>query len=302
MAKKKIELQQENELEKRYLSQLNRKKKIRTRRRILRLVGLIILALLIFAYFSSDISKVKTLSVNNNMIYSDEQILDKAKLNYQSSYVLNPGFLIEMRLKDDPLIKDASVKKTWGGGITIQVDERLIIGYLKDDANTLLVQGVGRLDASELSQLNAAMIPRIGGFSEEQLTMLDEAFTNVDKEVMPLISELEPYVTSYDENMVQFVMIDGNRVTTSMKGIELLNSYRSVLKELEGTHVCLYMDDISGNIFKEVDDCSVGLKDREPKPAEDENTEGNEGETPPSEDEENPQAWVPDEEMPSENE
>ena len=82
----------------------------------------------------------------------------------------------------------------------------------------------------------------------------------------------------------------------------MLNSYRSVLKELEGTHVCLYMDDISGNIFKEVDDCSVGLKDRAPKPGEDENAEGNEGETPPSENEDDSQTWIPEEEMPSENE
>lgn len=302
MAKRKVELQQENELEKRYLSQLNRKKKIRTRRRILRLVGVLILALLVFAYFSSDISKVKTLTVEKNMLYSDDQILEKAELNYQSSYVLNPGFLIKMRLKNDPLIKDVSVAKTWGGGITISVDESLIIGYLKDSPQTLLVQGIGKLNAEELSQLNAAMIPRIGGFTDEQLTMLDEAFANVNKDVMPLISELEPYVTSYDENMVQFVMIDGNRVTTSMKGIELLNSYRSVLKELEGTHVCLYMDDISGNIFKEVDDCSVGLKDRAPKPSENENEGDEQGEIPPEGSENDSQEWVPDEEMPSENE
>lgn len=302
MAKRKVELQQENELEKRYLSQLNRKKKIRTRRRILRLVGVLILALLVFAYFSSDISKVKTLTVEKNMLYSDDQILEKAELNYQSSYVLNPGFLIKMRLKNDPLIKDVSVAKTWGGGITISVDESLIIGYLKDSPQTLLVQGIGKLNAEELSQLNAAMIPRIGGFTDEQLTMLDEAFANVNKDVMPLISELEPYVTSYDENMVQFVMIDGNRVTTSMKGIELLNSYRSVLKELEGTHVCLYMDDISGNIFKEVDDCSVGLKDRAPKPSESENEGDEQGEIPPEGSENDSQEWVPDEEMPSENE
>lgn len=296
MAKKKIELQQENELEKRYLSQLNRKKKIRTRRRILRLVGVVIIGLLVFGYFSSDLSKVKSLTVVNNMLYSDEQILDKAALNYQSSYVLNPSFFIEMRLKKDPLIKDAKVKKTWGGGVTIQVDERLVIGYLKENANTLLVQGVGKLDVSELGQLNAVMIPRINGFSEEQLSMLDQAFAAVNKDVMPLISELEPYVTSYDDNMVQFVMIDGNRVTTSMKGIELLNRYRSVLKELEGTHVCLYMDDISGNIFKEVDDCSVGLKDRTPKPSDE-----NDGEAA-NKAENYPEDWVVDEEMPSENE
>lgn len=302
MAKRKVELQQENELEKRYLSQLNRKKKIRTRRRILRLVGLLIIALLVFAYFSSDISKVKTLTVENNMLYSDDQILEKAGLDYQSSYVLNPGFLIKMRLKDDALIKEAKVTKTWGGGITISVDESLIIGYLKDSPQTLLVQGIGKMDTEELSQLNAVMIPRIGGFTDDQLIMLDEAFENVDKDVMPLISELEPYETSYDKNMVQFVMIDGNRVTTSMKGIEMLNSYRSVLKELEGTHVCLYMDDISGNIFKEVDDCSVGLKDREPKPSENENEEYEGGETPTEGSQDDSQEWLPDEELPSENE
>ena len=301
MAKRRLELQQENELEKRYLSQLNRKKKIRTRRRILRVLSLLLIVMLVFAFLSSDLSKVKTLSVRGNMIYTDEQILEKAELNYRSSFVLNPGFLIAMRLKEDTLIKEASISKTWGGGILITVEEEMIIGYLKDDPTKLLVQGKGIYELSEADQIDLTKIPRIGGFNEGQLEELDQAFQEVDPDILALISEMEPYATSYDADMVQFVMIDGNRVTASMKGVVLLNSYRSVLKELEGTHVCLYMDDISGNIFKEVDDCMAGLTDREKKP-ENEAEAPEEGENVSEGEEEVPESASDWEELPEETE
>ena len=92
--------------------------------------------------------------------------------------------------------------------------------------------------------------------NSDQLTRLDEAFENVEMQYVHMISEILPFATSYDSDMIQLVMMDGNRVNTSYRGIELINNYKDILAELEGTHVCLYVDEFSGNIIKENGDCS----------------------------------------------
>lgn len=259
MAKKKVELSTENEVEKRYLSQIEKKKRRRTKRKIIKYIFLFSIVLLIFAYLTSDISKVKSLVVQDNNLYSDEKILEMAQLDYNSSFVLNPSFVLAYRLEKDELIKKAHVSKNFQGGIEITIDEEKVIGYLDDEKQRLLVQGSGIIEYEAWESLIYSSIPRIGKFTESQLAELDQAFLNVDKDMILMISEIEAYKTSYDENMIQLIMVDGNRITTSMEGIAMINKYKDVLKSLQGSHVCLYLEEISGTIFKEADDCRGGL-------------------------------------------
>lgn len=267
MAKKQVALSTENEVEKRYLSQIEKKKRRRTKRKIIKYIFLLSMVLLIFAYLTSDISKVKSLVVQENNLYSDEKILEMAKLDYNSSFILNPSFVIAYRIEKDELIKKAHVSKNLQNGIEISIDEEKVIGYLDDEKKRLLVQNKGIIEYEDWESLIYSSIPRIGKFTDSQLEELNQAFLNVEKEMILMISEIEAYKTSYDDNMVQLIMVDGNRITTSMKGIEMINKYKDVLKSLQGSHVCLYLEEISGTIFKEADDCRGGLVN--PSPSED---------------------------------
>ena len=257
--KAKVELSQENEVEKRYLSHAEKKKKRRTQRKIIKIVFFISLILLVWAYLTSDISKVKSLVVTGNNLYSDEKILEMSHLDYDSSFILNPGFLIAHKLEKDPLINKVTVSKNLQNGIVIHVDEEKIVGYLNNDKKQLLIAGSQIVEFDEWPMIDYTKTPVIGKFTDEQYKALDEAFSEVDKEIIFMISEIEPYKTSYDPNMAQLIMTDGNRISTSMEGINLINRYKEVLKSLQGSHVCLYLEEISGTIFKETDDCKAGL-------------------------------------------
>lgn len=259
-----VALLSENEVEKRYLAQIDRRKKRRRRRRLIKIIGLVVICFLIFSYLNSDLSKFKSITVVSNRIYTDDQILEAANVGYDDSYLLSSKWLMEKDIKELPFVEDVLIHKDMFGSLTIEVVESKIIGYLSSSNHQFLIQGKGVVSVENLSPLFYAAIPRIGNFTDEQLEQLDKAFENVDPSLIEFISEIEPYSTSYDENMVQFVMIDGNRVSSSMKGIELINNYRSVLKDLKGTHVCLYMEDITGTIFSENIDCRIGLKDYSP--------------------------------------
>ena len=63
-------------------------------------------------------------------------------------------------------------------------------------------------------------------------------------------------------------MNDGNRITTSYKCIYLLNRYRKILPQLEGTHVCLFIDEYSGNIIKQNTDCINTSSEENPQNSE----------------------------------
>ena len=263
----------ENEVEKRYLAQIERRKKRRRRRRLIKIIGLIVICFLAFSYLNSDLAKFKSITVVSNQIYTDDEILEAAKIDYDDSYLLSSRWLMERNIKELPFVEDVAVHKDMLGTLTIEVSESKIIGYLSSSNHQFLIQGKGVVTVENLLPLYYASIPRIGDFTSEQLQELDEAFENVEPSLIEFISEIEPYSTSYDENMVQFVMIDGNRVSSSMKGIELINNYRSVLKDLKGTHVCLYMEYITGTIFSENIDCRIGLKNY--SPIDEANSEGN---------------------------
>lgn len=240
-------------IEEKLLRQVKKKKRKRRNRRIARLVLFLVFISMIIFYLMSDMSKVKSLTVKNNMYYSDEQILEIAQVDYDTNYVLTPGFLINYKLKKDPLIHSSSLHKDLHGGFTITVEEEKVIGYLEDNNHLLLIQGNG---IEKISNISLKSIPRIGAFSDAQLLKLDDAFEKVDSSIVTMISEILPHSETYNDEMVRIVMNDGNRITTSYEGIYLINSYKKILPQLEGTHVCLFMDELSGNIIKQSVDCT----------------------------------------------
>ena len=98
-------------------------------------------------------------------------------------------------------------------------------------------------------------MPRIGEFSNEQLTKMNQAFESVDVSILTMISEIIPHSETYNSDMVMLIMNDGNRVITGYDGVSLINQYKRILPQLEGTHVCLFMDELSNSIIKQNGNC-----------------------------------------------
>lgn len=256
-------------IEESLLRQVKQKKRKRRNKRIARFALLVSLIVLVVFYLTSDMSKVKSLTVKNNVHYSDSQILELAGIDYDSNYILTMSLYVNHKLEKNSLIADAKLKKDLHGGFTIYIEEEKVIGSLKENPQLLLIQGKG---IENISNISLKSIPRIGAFSDEQLLKLNESFENVDSKVLTMISEILPHAETYNSEMVRIVMNDGNRITSSYDGISLINSYKKILPQLEGTHVCLFMDELSGNIIKQSVDCTQST-DEEVENSIDENFE-----------------------------
>ena len=146
-----------------------RRRTIRRRHRLHLIIALGIV-LLILLYFASDLSKVRSLRVEGNRFYSDEQICEMAGVGYDTRYLLHPAFLMENALKGGSLIEDVQVEKSWSGDIRIKVEEKHVIGYLvQEDAYVLLCSSGEQITLQEDEIGSIVNYPLLNGFSDEQL-------------------------------------------------------------------------------------------------------------------------------------
>lgn len=235
------------------------KNKIKRKRR--RLFTIIALLILVALYFYSDYSNVKYLKVKGNYIYTQQEILESAGLSYDSKYLLQPSFFIKYRVNKLKFIDEISISNDYRGSIIIEVTEKKVIGYSKEKINKILLSDSTTMNYSKKVEDKIGIFPLISGFKEKEYPELAKAFKNIDNETLALISEIRPYSTTYDKNMIELIMQDGNRIRSSYLGISLLETketkdnkiepYQEIMKKLQGTHVCIMLDEANNVAYKE---------------------------------------------------
>ena len=109
--------------------------------------------------------------------------------------------------------------------------------------------------------------PLLSGFDEKQLKNIAEQFQEHKKElsrdVIEKIAEIIPYESTYDKNMLQITMQDGNKVYTTLESLYMITNYSSMLNQLEGKNVCLVLDKDNSAIEKINCDQLSGNKPKE---------------------------------------
>lgn len=236
-----------DDVEAKFLTLQNKKKNRKKRRRRRRLLILLVLVCIGALYFYSDLSKVKSLEVKGNRFYSKEMVLKKANLSYDTRYIVMPKFYIEWTLEKDSFIQEASVTKGMDGAIKVTIIEKTIVGYfIENGKNYVLVSDGSQIEIKSEELDRIVNYPLIDGFSKAERKKLATSFNKskneVKSEIISMISEMQPYETSYDKHMVKIVMQDGNTIFTSYDSMSLLNDYLGTLKKLNKSNVCLWPD------------------------------------------------------------
>ncbi len=207
-----------------------------------------------FVYFFSEDSKIKALVCTGNTFYSDSELYQTAKISTQTRPLLTPKFILEDRLESLPLVQSASVYQE-GKILKIEITEQTVIGYyVSDNKNYALPLKGDPIEIGEDHLEDIVHFPLIAGFSKKQRTNLQKQFQEhqdvLGKEIIEKIAEIVPYESSYDENMLQITMQDGNKVYTSMNSLYMLSNYTSLLSSLQGKSACLFLDSENSAIEK----------------------------------------------------
>lgn len=218
-------------------------------------------------YFFSDDSKVKVITCTGNYYYSDQEILKTAHVNAQTRLWLTPMFMVSDEVKTLPLVDTVQIHRS-GGKLEIEVKEKTVIGYyVKDDSNYVLTTEGESIKIDEEDLMQIVHFPLLSGFDSKQLKNVAKQFKKYKKElsrdVIEKMAEIIPYESSYDANMLQITMQDGNKVCTTLESLYMITNYSSMLNQLEGKNVCLVLDKDNSAIEKINCDQLSGNKPKE---------------------------------------
>ena len=211
-----------------------------------------VLSILVFAlssfvfYCFSEDSKVRVLACEGNYYYSDSQIYEMAKVSTNTRLWLLPSSVIESRVDKQDLISSVKIEKS-NGSLVIRIKEKLAIGYyIEKNEYYILTIDNESIKVDEKYKSNLIHLPFIHDLSKEQRKEMCASFSkdkeNLSREIIEKISEICPFESSYDSNMIKMVMRDGNAVYSNMDSLYMLAKYNAVLTQLKGTSVCLLLD------------------------------------------------------------
>lgn len=220
--------------------------KKRVKRKFNPLKFLSFIAFIIICYFLTvyllDI-KTKNIVILNNNYYSDEDIIETAKIeNYPKFISLNTN-KIKKRLLDLDLIENVTIKKKWNFILELTIKEKKVL-YLVRSENKY------KLSDNKLYELDNIMsVPTLINYvPEDTEKKFVEQFKNIDNNIISMISEIEYSKTSYDSDRFLLYMNDGNMVYVTTTKLKSLNKYVDIVKKLENKKGILYLD--SGNYFE----------------------------------------------------
>lgn len=208
-----------------------------------------ILTLIIFLVFIlfSNSSKVFDVVVSGNRYLDEDDILRLAQID--DNYYLNIPLIVEPRIKKHPLIEDAKVNYLDGKIVSIEVKEKKMIGYLLNDEGLfeiVLEDGSSFIVDSDETYL-ISNVPLLGKVSVEKYEKFCKKIGELDSDIIKQISEINLYPFSYDKDMYEFVMADGNYCFVSLNDIEKIVEYYSISFNIDQDvgHACIYIGDFT---------------------------------------------------------
>lgn len=201
---------------------------------------------IVFLLFSNE-SKIFDISVSGNRYFDEQDIKDIANLN--DNYFLNVPFLIESKLEKHPLIEDAEVDFLDGKIISIIIKEKKLIGYrLNDDGYFEVLTADNDTYLLKDDEIHLiSYVPLIELNNEEKLDKFCKNMDDLEPDIISQISEINSYPFTYDPDMFEFVMADGNYCFVSLKDFNKIVDYYSVAFNIgqDKGHTCIFIEDFT---------------------------------------------------------
>lgn len=219
-------------------------KKIKRKFNFRKFLFFIIFLFLLYMGVSYLISvRTKNIVILNNSYYSDDDIIYTAGIEDYPKFILLSENKIKDKLLKLDLIEGVTINKKFGFILEIFVKEKKILYYVRS-TNLYKVS-----DNKSYELNNIIGIPTLINYIPEDIEKnFVNKLSNVDSEILSMISEIEYSKTTYDDKRFLLYMNDGNMVYITVSKAELLNKYVEIIKKVDNKKGILYLD--SGNYFE----------------------------------------------------
>ena len=187
--------------------------------------------------------RLKNIVVLDNKYYTDEDIIETCGIEDYPKFISINKSKLKGKLKSLDLIESVSINKKLDFSIEIKVTEKKLLYYIRSENKYMTSSGKAyKLD-------NVVGIPTLINYVPENIeASFIKEFSEIDDNVISMISEIEYSKNNYDDKRFLLYMNDGNEVYITISRIELLNKYIDIVKKLNNKHGILYLD--SGNYFE----------------------------------------------------
>ena len=217
-----------------------KKKKINIKRVIIFLIIISFLCLSIYYLLNK---KTKNIIITGNEYYTDEQIIETAKIENYPKYLLLSKQLLINRLKKLDLVEEVKISKNTDFILKINIKEKKIL-YLKRSTNEYILS-----DGKSLQLNNIDSYPVLINYVEEDIEKkFIEKFSEIDTNIIKQISEIEYNKTDFDNERFIFYMNDGNQIYINIPKLDVMNKYNSIVSKFNGKRGILNLD--SGNYLE----------------------------------------------------
>lgn len=210
--------------------------------KFLKFILFVIIICLIINYLFSI--KTKNIVILNTNYYSDEIIIETAKLEKYPEFLKLKKEDIKNKLLKLDLIEDVKIKKRFGYVLELDIKEKKVL-YVTRSTNKYKLSTF-----EDIENNNEYDVPMLINFVPEDIEKeFTEKLSKVENNILSLISEIEYSTTDYDDERFILYMNDGNQVYVTNNRVEVLNKYIDIMKKISSDKKgILYLD--NGNYFK----------------------------------------------------
>lgn len=208
------------------------------------IIFILIIYLLIHAGLYLSNINVKNIVIKNTNYLSDTEVIKIAGLADYPSFFRTSTRKIEKKLEEEPLIKEADVKRKWGFIFELNIKEEKILYKRRND--NVYVLGSGE----EISiKNNLSGVATLINYTPKNISKkLNKKLNEIDSNILNKISEIEYAPNKTDEERFLLYMNDGNQVYITLTKTDELNYYVDIVKKLGGKKGILNLD--SGSYFE----------------------------------------------------
>lgn len=223
--------------------------KKRNKRRFISTIIVTFLIISSYLYLTSSVARINYISITGNYYHDKNDIMMIANIKANDYWLITYPGLIKTKLTSDPMINDAEILKANDRNLQINIKEERLLAYLYTDKAYFVIENGELLEMNESKQWLIQELPLLVGFTNEDIKTYVDALGAINDETRANITEIHHYATSFDENMLKIIMIDGNKVYTSLSAISSVNNYFAIVKVLKVTNSCIYIDENSKTAY-----------------------------------------------------
>lgn len=207
------------------------------------IIALLLFCILGISFFYLSKIPIKNIYVKGNKYFSDQEIIDLAKIDSYPSFIKTTSNSIKKNISKNPLIEKVTIKKKLLAEVHITIEEYNIL-FRKEENSKIVLSNKQELTDDYLYQ-----IPLLLNYvPDTKYDSFIKGMNQVKEDIKTQISEIKYYPNEQDEDRFLLYMNDGNSVYLTLTKFKQINYYEEVLEKVEGKKGILYLD--SGNHFQ----------------------------------------------------